>query len=119
MVANSDSLTAVRERLLARREELRRRLGRLSADQRRAAEALSADAPDRAIQQENDEVVDSLGVAADAELREVDAALMRIDAGTYGRCVSCGFAIEPKRLAAVPYAVRCSRCTSDSDQNPC
>ena len=44
MIAKTDSLNSVRARLVARREELRARLGRLNADQRRDAEALSADA---------------------------------------------------------------------------
>ena len=116
MIAKTDSLNSVRARLVARREELRTRLGRLNADQRRDAEALSADAPDRAIQQENDEVIDSLGATVDAELHEIDAALARVVAGSYGACVSCGFAIEPKRLATVPYATRCSGCTSEVDR---
>lgn len=115
MAAKAHSMNPVRERLLARRVELQTRLGRLTADQRRDAEPLSADAPDRAIQQENDEVIDSLGVTAHLEVDAIDAALARLGAGTYGTCVSCGFAIEPKRLAAVPYATRCSRCTPERE----
>jgi len=117
MNAKPHSVNPVRERLLARRAELETRLKRLTADQRHDAEALSADAPDRAIQQENDVVIDSLGVTADTEVNAIDAALARLSAGSYGTCVSCGFAIEPKRLAAVPYATRCSRCASEGE--PC
>lgn len=40
-------------------------------------------------------------------LGEIDAALRRIDDGTYGTCVACGRPIDEERLAAVPYATLC------------
>jgi len=42
-----------------------------------------------------------------AVLTEIDAALRRIDEGTYGRCLVDGGPIEPKRLDAVPWAAYC------------
>ena len=45
-----------------------------------------------------------------AELSAIDAALARIDAGTYGECVDCGVAIAPARLSATPEAPRCIHC---------
>jgi len=44
------------------------------------------------------------------ELAEVDAALARMRAGTYGECRDCGEAIAPARLAAYPTAMRCVAC---------
>lgn len=44
------------------------------------------------------------------ELKQVDAALMRIARGTYGVCVDCEEAIEPDRLRASPAASRCHAC---------
>ena len=43
-------------------------------------------------------------------LAEIDAALVRIDDGTYGTCRSCGNAISKERLEAMPYAVLCIDC---------
>jgi DnaK suppressor protein len=40
-------------------------------------------------------------------LVEIEAALVRIDDGTYGLCVSCGRPIGEERLEAVPYATLC------------
>lgn len=40
-------------------------------------------------------------------LAEIDAALERIDDGTYGICVVCGRPIDAERLQAVPYATLC------------
>ena len=40
-------------------------------------------------------------------LAAIDAALKRIDNGTYGRCDRCGQPIEPERLEALPWATLC------------
>ncbi len=40
-------------------------------------------------------------------LDEVEAALRRIEDGTFGRCEACGRPIAPERLEAVPYARLC------------
>jgi DnaK suppressor protein len=45
-----------------------------------------------------------------AELRQVEAALHRLDAGNYGDCADCGEAIDMKRLLAQPAAERCAPC---------
>ena len=45
-----------------------------------------------------------------AELNEVEAALARIRAGTYGDCRDCGEPIALARLSAYPTAMRCLAC---------
>src|ERR1700680_2573848 len=47
-----------------------------------------------------------------ATVAEIDQALERIDAGTYGRCVSCGESIPAERLEAVPWAALCVPCSA-------
>jgi DnaK suppressor protein len=44
------------------------------------------------------------------ELATIDAALARIEAGTYGDCTDCGIAIATPRLLASPEVPRCIRC---------
>ena len=44
------------------------------------------------------------------ELTAIDAALARITAGTYGRCIDCDADIAPARLQATPQAARCIHC---------
>lgn len=44
------------------------------------------------------------------QLRELDAALARIDSKDFGLCVDCGAAIPAARLVANPAAVRCVGC---------
>lgn len=43
-------------------------------------------------------------------LHSVEAALSRIDQGTYGRCSSCGNPIERGRLEALPDTTKCMKC---------
>jgi len=47
---------------------------------------------------------------------EIEAALKRIDDGTYGTCVSCGAPIPFERLEVVPAADRCVACQADRDR---
>ncbi|HZC78127.1 MAG TPA: TraR/DksA C4-type zinc finger protein [Ktedonobacterales bacterium] len=49
-------------------------------------------------------------------LREVNAALQRLDAGTYGTCVRCGRAISPRRLEVLPYASLCIECQEAAER---
>lgn len=43
-------------------------------------------------------------------LNEVEHALQKYEAGTYGLCDSCGQAIEQARLEAIPQASLCMKC---------
>ena len=43
-------------------------------------------------------------------LTEIDRALGRIEAGSYGTCETCGKPIAEERLEAIPYATQCIDC---------
>src|SRR5258705_11125619 len=49
-------------------------------------------------------------------LRNVRAALRRIDDGTFGVCMHCEEDISPKRLAAVPWSPYCIKCQEMADR---
>ena len=51
------------------------------------------------------------------EIGEVERALMRLSAGTYGRCVECGHEIESARLKAYPSISRCMICQSRRERD--
>ena len=52
----------------------------------------------------------TLGDNAEQILSSIDAALARIEEGTYGKCSSCGDEIPPGRLEAYPWASLCIDC---------
>ena len=104
------STSEVRKRLVALRDELRNRVSRVNTDLQHSAAPLPADFADRAIETGNEAVLEKIGSSAQEELAQIDTALQRLDAGQYGRCAVCNGPIEAARLAAVPYAVTCSRC---------
>ena len=47
---------------------------------------------------------------AEQVLASIDAALARIEDGTYGICETCGQPISEERLEAIPYATQCIDC---------
>jgi len=102
-------------------------LRQILLDRRRATEERYREARSR--QQSGDAAGDSEGVHGwkasreggpdmallemlDATLRQIDAALVRLERGEYGRCSACGEAIPLARLAALPFATHCIPCQS-------
>ena len=109
---------AVRARLLRRREELHRRASEASADLRHESDPLSADFAEQVTQRESDEVLDAISESARGELRQIQAALRRLEEGGYTTCSVCGEPIEEGRLAAVPYTDRCRQCAEAEPGGP-
>lgn len=48
------------------------------------------------------------------QLSDVEKAFLKIEAGTYGDCESCGEPISAERLEALPYSIRCVTCKQRS-----
>lgn len=76
----------------------------------------SKDWEDLATEREGDEVLESMGLSGQQELRKIEAALRRITAGTYGTCARCGTAIAPARLDLLPYTPFCRDCATQGEQ---
>jgi len=55
--------------------------------------------------------------ATQDRLRDVNDALARYAAGTYGICENCGREIDIARLEAIPYTRFCLRCAEQRDYN--
>ena len=53
-----------------------------------------------------------------ATLAEIDHALEKFEAGTYGKCEECGQNIEQERLEARPQASLCMGCKAQQLRNP-
>lgn len=58
------------------------------------------------------EVRDAILQAANSVIADIDAALARMCAGTYGRCVQCKTAMTSEWLEVLPQLARCLLCES-------
>jgi DnaK suppressor protein len=50
------------------------------------------------------------------EIESIEEALLRIEAGKYGRCRDCSRWIKPARLEVQPFAVRCRNCQAKREK---
>lgn len=113
---DSERLERYRARLLKERDRLQLELGHIHAENKGVA---GAEAEARGDQTYGDHMGDAATDLFDKErdlslednvvdlLAQVDAALARIDAGTYGTCSACGQPIDELRLRAIPYTNLC------------
>jgi len=76
----------------------------------------SRDWEDLAIEREEDEVLEGMGLSGLEEMRAITAALERMDAGEYGACVTCGDQISAERLDVLPYTPFCRKCAGSKAQ---
>ncbi len=102
-------ISARKDQLEARLAALTERLGVIDA------ELLSHDDKDwseLATQREGDEVLETIGLGAQEEIRAIMAALQRIADGEYGFCQKCGVPISEARLDLLPFTPFCKDCAT-------
>jgi DnaK suppressor protein len=107
-----EAYAEIRDALIAKREELVRRLERITGN---ITASRSSDSQELAQELENAEVVDALGNEARVELSKIAKALEQIKNETYGICEDCGDEIPLARLKAHPFADRCIRCATAAE----
>jgi DnaK suppressor protein len=104
----SDRAVEIRETLEARLDRL---VGRHSAIEQDLRSPRNADSEERAVERENDEVLELLQGSESRSIAQVRRALSRLDAGDYGVCESCGEEVGDARQRALPEATRCLACS--------
>lgn len=106
----SDFVLQTQQRLLMRREALRRMLAGDERVLRSQAEHARGDEVDAAIATEQAELCSQMASMETRELAQIEKALERIRRGRYGRCEVCDKPISTLRLKALPYATECIAC---------
>lgn len=91
---------------------------RLHDERRFRVEQLAALEAESAPSQRHESVNRALHIAAATTLREIDAALMRMDQGRYGRCVKCSRPMPAERLDVLPMADLCMPCHYKEQDSP-
>lgn len=110
-------INSVRKSLLERKDELLERHGRITRKTRHREEPLPQDFAEQAVELENQEVLEALEFEVADELRHIEVALTRIEAGEYGNCNGCGETIPPARLKALPTTSLCVDCATEAERH--
>lgn len=61
--------------------------------------------------------LEALGHQDMMRLQKVESAISRLKNGSYGVCAKCGSMISKDRIEAIPYAVLCISCKTESERN--
>jgi len=102
----TDSL-AIKAQLQHRLAELEQRAVRIESE---LTAPMNADSEEQATEAADDLALASEDALVMREINAIRAAIGRIDADHYGKCLNCGEDIAPARLAAVPEATLCIDC---------
>jgi DnaK suppressor protein len=105
----------IREMMTRQRHEL---LSVVESTQAQMAEKQGdlPDVSDRASEGFEDELAVGLMAIEAAKLDDIEAAIQRIDDGSYGLCMNCGKPIPRKRLEVLPFARRCLTCEGENER---
>ncbi len=111
-------LTALRKQLESEREELTAQAARLEADAADESwkEPRSDDDAETGTATFERERTMSLARNARQTIIQIERALERMDAGTYGLCINCAQPIPVERLEALPQAVDCLDCRRKAER---
>ena len=103
-------LEKYRRLLEQKKSELSDELAKARDAEEETTEESTQDIADKAVSSYTREFLYSLTDGERTVVLQIDAALNRIDDGTYGYCLNCGVQMSDKRLAAVPWTPHCVDC---------
>src|SRR6185369_16122411 len=92
-----------RAKLLVKRSQVAEAIAKVNESTRTTGQAEVRDYTDRAVEREQTDAALQSESSDSETLQQVDDALRRLDAGTFGKCVICGKPIEVGRLRAIPW----------------
>jgi DnaK suppressor protein len=116
-MARNDALLKIQKTLLARRNELIKRLGGALADLGYNDSSAAGDSADAAFENLGEELASQLAELEAKELAQIESALLRIKQGQYGSCAGCACKIPVERLKILPYSVLCIKCQRESEKD--
>ncbi len=114
--AGPGKLTGIKRKLLEMRDDLIRTVRTQQLEE--SAEQDTGDDADKASQSIEKELLFELSDNERMTLDHIEAALRKIDKGTYGTCESCRKPIPNPRLEALPFARYCIGCQSSVESAP-
>jgi DnaK suppressor protein len=107
----------MKESLVALKNEIIENLMANNADFRAIVEGMDPkDFADVASDDIDRKMIEAIGSQELKRMRQIDAALTRIQQERYGTCVKCNRRIPTERLNAIPYAVMCIECQKGEER---
>ncbi|EMI15907.1 DnaK suppressor protein [Rhodopirellula maiorica SM1] len=110
MMKREDQIKSLTKKLVQRRRELLELLDGELSELHNSDDAVAGDLADAAVELDYATVNSTLAEAESDELAAIQAALLRVKEGAYGRCVDCSKNIPIDRLRKVPFADKCVLC---------
>jgi len=114
-MARNDALLRITKLLLAKRTQLRKRLG-MQLDQLDVGTTVG-DSAEAAFAASGEEIATQLAQLDARELAQIELALHRVKQGMYGICNGCETKIPVARLDALPYSVLCIKCAREAEKD--
>src|SRR5262249_44728074 len=115
-MARRDALLRLHKSLIARRDELRKRLGiELKGLRNFKSADPTGDSADLAFDTGSEEVASQLAELESRELGQIERAITRLKQGTYGVCEGCQKKIPVARLNALPFSTTCIECQREME----
>jgi DnaK suppressor protein len=107
------NLKQIKQRLLEERESL---IGKLNGNDLSIDDSETPDPVDLAVRNYSKNVMLAVSENESKQLVLIDESLRRIEDEEYGECQNCEEQINPKRLAAIPWARYCLNCQALLEQ---
>ncbi len=109
-------LEQAKERLLKMRREVMKEVQESSAAAREMGQGDVPDIGDMSSNTYHRDVLLNLSETHRQKIRDIDAALDRLDTGEYGICMRCEEEISPKRMEVRPFSRYCIDCKTDVEK---
>jgi RNA polymerase-binding protein DksA len=101
----------MKEKLLQNKNEILKQIAESSDDFEKFGTTRSGnDDVDMYMEESGKKIMNTMLSQSSKQLEAIDAALLRIENGTYGICIQCGKHIPTERLEAIPFALLCIDC---------
>jgi DnaK suppressor protein len=113
-MARKDAIKNLKKVLVKRRDAMRKALAGDFSDLNDLRET-SGDAVDVALDSAQNELNSQLAEVENRELGQIESALEKMQAGSFGLCEICEKNIPLARLQALPYATNCIDCQTNKE----
>lgn len=117
MMKRNDFILKMQQRLLVRRDALRRVLSGDMNALRSLGDSAVGDEGDLSVFGAQAEINSQMAQVESRELNQIENALERMREGRYGKCDTCDKPINVLRLQAVPYATECINCARRAERD--